>query len=228
LQLGQRAPILQVAMLPINVIWIDSDQSFVDALLQQKMPGDSFFHFKDAGYATFNSIDWRQTDLLVLDYPIDDAEAFEMVLKVRQKKENLPVLMITANASKELCIQAINASINGFIEKPVSTEGFAALMNRFRPKNDELKICNDRKAIFSQNKWIDLTSTEYKILETLKTARRRLTRSELQAAVWPTSSISENNLDTHLTNLKRKIPELNACLNVKRGLGYFLDLKINK
>jgi two-component system phosphate regulon response regulator PhoB len=89
----------------------------------------------------------------------------------------------------------------------------------------DLDLDEDRKSVFSQNRWVDLTSTEYRILETLKMAQKRLTRAELQSQVWPNSSISENNLDTHLTNLKKKIPELNKKLSVKRGLGYFLNLK---
>jgi DNA-binding response OmpR family regulator len=224
--LARRASILRVTMLPINVTWIDSDKNFVDTLVSQQKQGDSFLYLSDADEGSLHQTDWSAVDLVILDHQLKSMNGFELIERIRQKKENLPVLIVTDVANKDVCIKAINLGVNGFFEKPISPEGLGALINRFRPKGYDLKICHDRKAIFSQNKWVDLTSTEYKILETLKSARRRLTRSELQSAVWPSSSISENNLDTHLTNLKRKIPELNTCLNVKRGLGYFLDLKI--
>ena len=137
----------------------------------------------------------------------------------------MPVVLVTSKADKDIFIRAINCGVNGFVEKPVEFNVLRDLIERHRCRGFELRMNDDRKAIFSQGKWVDLTSTEYKIIETLRTAKRRLTRGELQASVWPNSSISENNLDTHHTNLKRKIPELATCLNVKRGLGYYLDTK---
>jgi DNA-binding response OmpR family regulator len=154
-----------------------------------------------------------------------DQASLHFVSIMRNKKQNLPVVIVTAHASKETCIAAINIGVNALLEKPVHIETLREILERHRFKGFELKMSHDRKAVFSKDNWVDLTSTEYKILETLKTARRRLTRAELQSAVWPNSTISENNLDTHLTNLKRKIPELNQCLNVKRGLGYYLEIR---
>jgi len=217
-------------MLPINAVWIDPDQEFATSLISQQHEADVFIHLKDADEVSLQTVDWNNIDLLILDHQLpNQVDGFEIITQLRKIRENLPVLVVTSSADKEVCIKAINVGVNGFFEKPISPGGLTALLNRFRPKGQDLKICNDRKAIYSQNKWVDLTSTEYKILEALKTARRRMTRSELQVAVWgPVSTISENNLDTHLTNLKRKVPELNTCLNVKRGLGYFLDLKISE
>jgi len=217
-------------MLPINAVWIDPDQEFAASLISQQHEADVFTHLKDADEATLQTVDWNSIDLLILDHQLpNQVDGFELIAQLRKIRENLPVLVVTNSADKEVCIKAINVGVNGFFEKPISPGGLTALLNRFRPKGQDLKICHDRKAIYSQNKWVDLTSTEYKILEALKSSGRRMTRSELQVAVWgPVSTISENNLDTHLTNLKRKVPELNTCLNVKRGLGYFLDLKISE
>src|ERR1022692_2232826 len=104
-------------------------------------------------------------------------------------KSDLPIIIVTAPADKSACIQAINLGVNGFFEKPVQVETIKDYISKYRPTIFELKMCSDRKAVFSQNHWVDLTSTEYKILETLKKSPKRLTRGELQSAVWPNSSI---------------------------------------
>ena len=148
----------------------------------------------------------------------------DLIPELRKHKSNIPIVVVTSHACKENCIQAINLGVNGLLEKPVAIDSLKEMINRYHGREAyPLKLNQDRKAVYSQRKWVDLTSTEYKIIETLTNTTRRLTRSELQASVWPNSSISENNLDTHLTNLKRKLPELAARLNVKRGLGYYLE-----
>lgn len=212
-------------MSQLNAIWIDPETSFVDSMRTELHLECSILHYTDFDEAHLNSISWPNIDLVFMDLKMLDKSCLHLITAIRIKKENLPVVIITAFANKDSCIEAINMGVNALIEKPVKLDFLREILNRHRFKGFELKMSHDRKAVFSQNHWVDLTSTEYKILEALKTSRRRLTRAELQSSVWPNSSISENNLDTHLTNLKRKIPELNQCLNVKRGLGYYLEIR---
>ena len=189
------------------------------------LDGDSIHHLVDGTPELLDQVLWPAIDLVLMEIKMKSRNGLELIPEIRKRKQGLPIVIVTAGVDKDSCIKAINGGVNGLIEKPLKPELFTECLNRFRSTGYELKMCRDRKAIYSQNHWVDLTSTEYKILETLKTAAKRLTRAELQSAVWPNSSISENNLDTHLTNLKRKIPELNSILNVKRGLGYYLEPK---
>ncbi len=209
----------------MNTVWIDHEVSSNDPLIQA-LPSSIKFEFISSSFEeAVHLTPWESVDLLVMELRVPGHDTLSWVPKIRSKNETLPILLVTAHASKELCMQAINLGINGILEKPASPGALSAHLQRYLHKLEELKLDQNRKSVFSKNRWVDLTSTEYKILETLKMSEKRLTRSELQNHVWPNASISENNLDTHLTNLKRKIPELQQHLSVKRGLGYFLSLK---
>lgn len=215
-------------MMPLNAVWIDSEKEFVDsmrALLESKNGNTLIHHLPEWTDVAMKSVSWNEIDVVLAELDLHGRHVFEVIPEIRKQKSNMPVVLVTSKADKDTFIRAINSGVNGFVEKPVEFATLRDLIERHRCTGFELRMNDDRKAIYSQGRWVDLTSTEYKIIETLRSARRRLTRSELQAAVWPNSSISENNLDTHLTNLKRKIPELGACLNVKRGLGYYLETK---
>jgi DNA-binding response OmpR family regulator len=212
-------------MAQLNAVWLDPETSFIDLMRTQLNGSYNILHYPHFDEGHLNSITWSDIDLVLMELKFSDQITLSFVPGIRSKKENLPIVIVTAHASKDTCIAAINMGINGLLEKPVQLDSLKEVLERHRFKGFELKMSHDRKAVMSQGSWVDLTSTEYKILESLKNARRRLTRAELQANVWPNSSISENNLDTHLTNLKRKIPELIQCLNVKRGLGYYLEIR---
>ena len=207
----------------INAVWIDSEDSFIASMKDLFQGHCHITHYPHFDDEKLNNIAWNDVDVLLMDLKLHEKNTLTFIPILRKKRVDLPVVIVTAHANTQYCIEAINMGVNGFAEKPVDADFLKSILERHRSKRIELKMCHDRKAVFSEGQWVDLTSTEYKILEKLKSAKKRLTRSELQSAVWPNSSISENNLDTHLTNLKRKIPELNQLLNVKRGLGYYLE-----
>jgi DNA-binding response OmpR family regulator len=209
----------------MRALWIDLDTSFVESIRTGLNSRLEVLHFPDLDLDGLDRIDWTGVHLVIMELHGPRGCQMDLVSRMRSKKTPLPVLILTAHANKDDCILAINSGVNGLIEKPCSADLLIEKVTALLSLGEELPLNHERKAVYSNSSWVDLTSTEYRILECLKTARRRLTRAELQAAVWPSSSISENNLDTHLTNLKKKIPELNQYLNVKRGLGYFLTIR---
>lgn len=211
----------------INAVWIDSEDEFVESMKTNLKENCLITHLSHFNDEKAQNIIWADIDVVLMELKLGEKDTLSLIPKLREYKSDLPIVIVTAHASTRYCIDSINLGVNGFAEKPVEVSLLKEILSKHKPKRSELKMCHDRKAVFSNNEWVDLTSTEYKILEKLKTSKRRLTRAELQAAVWPNSSISENNLDTHLTNLKRKIPELNQILNVKRGLGYYLETRNN-
>lgn len=208
----------------VRALWIDSEAHFINHFNESLKDEIRIRHLSQVGDDSFKDIQWNDIDLVFMELLLQDQNTLKFIPKIREKKTNLPIVIVTAHACKQTCIDALNAGVNGIAEKPLDGTALKGFLKKHCSSRFELVMSHERKAVLSGQSWVDLTSTEYRILEALKSAGRRLTRSELQTAVWPNSTISENNLDTHLTNLKKKIPELNQRLNVKRGLGYYLDL----
>jgi two-component system phosphate regulon response regulator PhoB len=209
----------------MKVLWVEPDKRIVDQTAASLPSSAQLLHHQSFHSLQSEQILWSEIELLILDLHFDGVDPFQVMNDARKKNADIKIILTGENTNKEQFILAINLGVNAFIEKPFRADILKTTLDRFFRASDELPLNHERKAVFSENRWVDLTSTEYRILETLKVSRRRMTRAELQAAVWPGSSISDNNLDTHLTNLKRKIPSLNQYLNVKRGLGYFLTLR---
>jgi DNA-binding response OmpR family regulator len=212
-------------MLPITAVWIDSEEHLVQSFRSHLNSEDILNYSSPTELDLLTKFAWKDIDLVLLELRANSGAGLDLVPELRKLRQGIPVVILAVDVDKNTCIRAINMGVNGLIEKPLEVPHFKQMVDRHRLTQYELRLNEDRKAVFSKNAWVDLTSTEYKILDTLQSAGRRLTRSELQSAVWPNSTISENNLDTHLTNLKRKIPELTTALNVKRGLGYYLVTK---
>jgi DNA-binding response OmpR family regulator len=83
----------------------------------------------------------------------------------------------------------------------------------------------DLRLVRSGNTEITLTPSEFMILEMLVDSHgRRISREEISHALWGKSVVSKNTLNTHLYNLKNKIPSLSDKLKVIYGSGYVLSL----
>gem|GEM_PF-4345528 len=76
------------------------------------------------------------------------------------------------------------------------------------------------------DKEIQLTGTEFRILHAFVCADgKRISREEIVRLVWGSANMSPNLFDTHLMNLRKKIPELNTHLRAVRGKGYIFISK---
>jgi len=63
-------------------------------------------------------------DLILTDWNMPNMTGIEFVEKVRSnsKYDNIPIIMVTTNASKSDIIRAIGAGVNNYIAKPFTPE----------------------------------------------------------------------------------------------------------
>jgi DNA-binding response OmpR family regulator len=74
---------------------------------------------------------------------------------------------------------------------------------------------------------IALTLTEYKMLDSLVTAKSRvLSRDQLMSKVMgPDVAVTDRTIDVHITSLRRKLGEARDLVETVRGVGYrFADV----
>jgi len=65
-------------------------------------------------------IDDFQPDVLISDIELPGMSGLDLVAQVREKRPNLPVIMMTAHASVDYAITALRAQADEFLTKPVS------------------------------------------------------------------------------------------------------------
>lgn len=63
-----------------------------------------------------------QIDLAVIDYALPDKDGFEVLKSIRNKKPDIPAIMITAFSTEDVAIEAIKARITDYMRKPFALE----------------------------------------------------------------------------------------------------------
>jgi DNA-binding response OmpR family regulator len=150
-----------------------------------------------------------------------------MLQFIRSTFPEIPVIIATAFASKEMAIEAANLHVFAILEKPLEEELLLVTVKRAlyhsAPYSAPIDVALDSESLSASlgGARTYLTHTEFQLLSEFTVHRgKRLAREDLISSVWGEAKIAPNVFDTHLGNLKKKLPILKARLRVIRGKGY--------
>ena len=178
-------------------------------------------------------------DMIILDVMLPRLDGFEVARRLKNDRstKDIPIIMLTARREEEDVLAGFSAGASDYVRKPFSVSELAArvgiLIKRSSPvrtpdkmRVGPIEIDVVSEDVFSDGKPIDLSATEYRLLESLAAAEgRTVSRDELLRRVWGMQAGDTRTIDVHLFRLRRKIeknPEKPEILHTVRGRGYKL------
>ena len=193
---------------------------------------DSVFNGEEA----LEYLDYGTYDLIVLDIMLPKVNGYEVIKKLRENKNEIAVLMLTARDSIEDKIKGLDLGADDYLIKPFD---FGELLARIRAlvrrkygntsntmEIDDLCIDIAKKTVVRGGKNIELTGKEYEVLEYLiQNKGHVLSRDKIRDSVWDYGYEGESNIiDVLIKNIRKKIDIGNSkqLIHTKRGLGYVL------
>ncbi len=178
-------------------------------------------------------------DLVVLDLMLPDSDGFEICKSMRSDEEyaKIPVIMLTAKGDETDRILGLELGADDYVTKPFSPKELVArvkaVLRRPFQKDEDKKLSIDgvitidlkKFEVYIHEKRIDLTSTEFRILQ-LFTSRRGwvFSRDKILDYLWGNDKIViDRTVDVHIKNLRTKLGKYKGYIRNVRGLGYKLD-----
>lgn len=179
----------------------------------------------------------EKPNLIVLDWLLPGMSGLEICRQVRQKSK-VPIIMLTAKTEEVDKLLGLELGADDYITKPFSLRELTArirvVLRRSEPEEEKktesvkvggLEINLNRHEVWSEGKSISLTPTEFKILSILVSSPGRV-YSRLQlldAALGFAYEGYERSIDTHVSNLRKKIepdPVNPRYILTVYGIGY--------
>ena len=177
-------------------------------------------------------------DAVVLDLGLPKLDGIEVCRSLRAAGNLVPILMLTARAAVAERVAGLDAGADDYLVKPFALDELLARLRAFqrrtppngRPRGvlrfDDLSVDRDAMACRRGERAIELTRTEYQLLELfLANPRKVLSRDVILDRVWGYDfGPDSNSLDVYIGYLRRKLeaggePRL---LHTVRGVGYVL------
>ena len=178
----------------------------------------------------------EKSDLVLLDINLPKIDG-EYVCKEVRKVSSVPIIIITSRDNEIDELLSINYGADHYVTKPFNIQillaKISSLLRRTSFGNNIEKIdakdfiLNISKSLIEKDeKEIELTKNEFKILKYLVQKRNKIvSREEIMEYLWESESfIDDNTLTVNITRLRNKLEELclDKLLQTKRGQGYML------
>jgi len=205
------------------------------------------FNLKKSGYDVLtatNGTDALQLardtrpDLIVLDLMLPGMDGMDVCKQLRQEKQFIPILMLTAKDDEFDKILGLELGADDYMTKPFSPREVVARVKAILRRTElgkqeqnevlaigDLKVYpNNFEAVFKGDEMV-LTPKEFELLVYMMEHKGRvLTREQLLNAVWNYDFAGDTRIvDVHVSHLREKIEDVTRkplYIKTVRGLGY--------
>ena len=208
-----------------QVLVLDDDFHFYSTL-KHVFSLDFEMHSADSLAKSVEVLRTNPIECILLDYNLGTETGLQILDGIRQTKNDVPIIVVSGQVSLEMAKGFLNRQITAFLEKPVSLEELKSKILEVLPKVDAksrwgFDVDFDRREVKCDDQIVGLTRLEYRLLVLfVKRPGERITRDEVTLEVWGRVHQSRNNLDTHLGNLRKKLPPFAERLQAAYGEGF--------
>ena len=221
-----------------KLLIVDDDQDIREAL-EAIFASEYEVHLAEDGLEALEQVREVKPDLVLLDIMMPRMDGYQTCLRLRNDAatSHIPVIFLTTKSEPQSESFALELGADDFITKPFNIEVLRARVKRRingnvtgsstgeTTKLGEFTVYWDRQEATCGEQRIFLTTKEINLLRMfVQNPQRVLSREAILDRVWSDTFITDRTIDSHVKELRKKIPPLVQLLKTVYGAGYRLDL----
>jgi len=226
-----------------ELVYIVEDEPDIAELLGLHLEKSGYRHrwFQTAA-AFFDALEKSNPDLVILDLMLEDTDGLEICKRLRsdEKRKDIAVVMLTARAEEIDKILGLELGADDYVTKPFSPKELmsrikailrrsakaSALPGKIIHIGEILLVDPEKFQVAVRGQTVDLTTTEFKILEIL--SRRPgwvFSREKILDHIWGyDKAVVDRTVDVHIRHLREKLGDAGNFIKNIRGIGYKLEV----
>lgn len=178
----------------------------------------------------------EEFDVLIIDWMLPHVSGIEIVEKLREKKVNSILIMLTARDDETDVLYAFEKGVDDYITKPFSPRELLARVNAHLKRHgniqrdQRLAIGNvtmdmKRREAFIESDVMTLTKKEFDLLEYFISNREIvLSRDNILNEIWGFDYDGDTRIvDVHVFKLRSKLTNSSVHIKSTRGIGYVIE-----
>ena len=233
-------------------ILICDDEADIRSALKVYLSGEDYGIFEaENGRDALEMIEKEEINLLLMDIMMPVMDGITALAKLREKNNNIPVILLTAKSQDMDKIIGLNAGADDYITKPFnpievmarvksqlrrymrfggSNDSVAEKENSSILRNGGLELDDNSKTLTRDGEPVNLTPTEMMLLKFfMENPDKVFSPKEIYKKVWKDDPFgAENTVTVHIRHLREKIeidPARPDYLKVVWGHGYKMEKK---
>lgn len=177
-------------------------------------------------------------DAVVMDVMMPFVDGLTVCREVRHRGNRVPILLLTARVEVDDRVAGLDAGADDYLTKPFAVAELSARVRALLRRNSSpetnsrltvgsLSIDRDTRSVTRNGRSIELTKTEFNLLELLaEQSGLVVTREYIYDNVWGYNfETNSKSLDVYIGYLRRKLnaPDEVDPIRTVRGVGYSLE-----
>lgn len=171
-------------------------------------------------------------ELVILDRMLPKKDGMYVLTKIKEKKPETKVLMLTALDDTEDRILGLRSGADDYLGKPFDFEELLArieaLSRRFAQhaedllKSGDVVMDVDQRLVWKNNIVVKMTQMEFDLLRYFLTNQGKvLSREKILSRVWSNSEDPMTNIvDVYIRRIRVKLNDDGSFIETVRGVGY--------
>ena len=225
-----------------HLLIVDDDERIRSLLQQFLVQSDYLVSTAENAEQAITLLSAIEFDLIILDVMMPGQDGISFTAKLRNLKNNTPILLLTARGEIEDRIKGLEAGADDYLPKPFEPKELLlrinAILRRMADLKEEqimpktlnfgnLKYDVARNELWEGKDQIRLTTTESQLMKIFTSALGEpISRANLVTSLGKAVSLAQDRaIDVQITRLRRKIevnPSKPRYLQTVRGAGYML------
>lgn len=180
----------------------------------------------------------KRPKMIILDLNLPDGSGFDFLKYLAEEFSNLsiPVLLLSVDSHIDSKVKGFSFGIYDYIVKPFSIIEFKTRVDAHLTRAKKSKIFSDEelrvnrflinnanRSIFVEDKKLELTPLEFKLLSYfILNSNKVVDRDEIAKTVWNKPFYQSRTIDKHVSTLRKKLGSASVSIETVSQLGYLL------
>jgi DNA-binding response OmpR family regulator len=221
----------------MHVLVVEDDEVLADAISTQMRAMSFIVDTVHSGALADAALSTRGHDLVVLDIELPVLDGFEVLRRLRYRKDRVPVLILTARDAVHDRVRGLDLGADDYLVKPFDMQELQARVRALVRRNhgagdSELRAGRLVFDLLGRNAMVEgqrleLSARETQLLELLlRRVGRVVSKSALlQGAYEWDEGVGPNAVEVQIHRLRRKLGEAGLEIRTVRGLGYLMKVQ---
>lgn len=223
----------------MNILVVEDERRLADSVreifLSQKYTCDVVYDGQDGFVYAESGI----YDVIVLDIMLPKMSGFDVLKKLRSKRINTPIILLTARDEVSDKVKGLDYGADDYLTKPFSKEELLARVRALSRRTGEvlldevsfgdLSLNLNNYVLSCNNKNIHVGHKEFEILKMmLSNPTQIFPKEEIITKIWGyLSDAEDNNVEVYISFIRKKLQFLGSKVSILtvRKIGYHLELQ---
>jgi two-component system OmpR family response regulator len=217
----------------MRILLVEDDLPLAQAL-QHSLQREGFIvNHVNCGRLALVSLATPEHDMVILDLGLPDLDGTDILKMLRAKRNQLPVVILTARDSIESKVQGLDLGADDYLAKPFEMPELLARLRVIERRLGtassaiieiaQVKLDTRSHKVYNHSQQVNFSKKEFMVLKALmENANRILSREQIESKLYHWGEeVSSNAVEVHIHKLRKHLPD--KFIENVRGVGYIIN-----